>query len=131
MSQESTSTLDARIAARDAVLKEQEEARLKALQLETELAKTFRPSKDRIVVRKSSKSETASGILLPETRKERPTTGTIIAVGPEVKEFRVGDIVLYMEYAGVDIQTVEGTNLSAHFVCTEDELFGKFERAGT
>jgi chaperonin GroES len=128
MSQESLSTLDARIAERDSILEEQEAARAKALQLEAELARGFVPLADRVVIRKTSRKETAGGIALPETTKKRPTTGTVVAIGPDVKNLSVGDVALFMEYAGVDIDTEAGVILEAHIVCTEDEIFGVWRK---
>jgi len=48
-----------------------------------------------LVVRK-----TESGIILPENRVKRPTSGTVIAVGPQVRELQKGDRVVYGEFSG-------------------------------
>ena len=107
-------------------MREQEEARKRALLLETELARKFEPSKDRMVVRRSAVQETAGGIILPDTQKQRPVTGTVVAVGPEVEDYRVGDIVLFMAYAGVELEAKNGARLENHLVCTQDEIFGRW-----
>ena len=80
----------------------------------------LKPLGDRIVVKPSEQEEqTASGIFLPETAKEKPQQGTIIAVGPGTRndngdrvalEVAEGDLVLYAKYAGTTIK-VEGDEL--------------------
>ena len=74
-------------------------------------AKTiFQPLGDRVVIKPSEKEEvTRSGLVIPDTAKEKPQEGTIIAVGPGrvaddgkriAMEVKVGDRVLYSKYAG-------------------------------
>jgi chaperonin GroES len=78
------------------------------------MATTLKPLGNRVVVEPIEQEETtASGIVLPETAKEKPQKGTVIAVGPgelddsgnrvplEVKE---GDVVLFAKYAGTEIK---------------------------
>lgn len=78
------------------------------------MAVKLRPLGDRVVVRPSEKEEvTKSGIVLPDTAKEKPQEGEVVAVGPgklgedgkrlpmEVKE---GDKVLFAKYAGTEIK---------------------------
>ena len=78
----------------------------------------IRPLKNRIVVKPIEREEqTAGGIFLPDTAKEKPQTGEIVAVGPgEYVEatgkivpsaLEVGEKVFYGKYAGTDV-TVEG-----------------------
>ena len=79
--------------------------------------KKLSPLGDRVVVRPSAKEEvTRSGIVLPDTAKEKPQEGEVIAVGPGrvldngermTPDVKVGDIVLYAKYAGTEIK-VEG-----------------------
>ena len=79
--------------------------------------KKLSPLGDRVVVRPSPKEEvTRSGIVLPDTAKEKPQEGEVIAVGPGrvldngermTPDVKVGDIVLYAKYAGTEIK-VEG-----------------------
>ena len=83
--------------------------------------KTIRPLEDRILVRPEEAEETtASGIVIPDTAKEKPQEGTVLAVGPgkrsdnsgeiipvDVKE---GDRVIYSKYGGTDV-TLEGEDL--------------------
>jgi chaperonin GroES len=83
--------------------------------------KTIRPLEDRILVRPEEAEETtASGIVIPDTAKEKPQEGTVLAVGPgkrsetsgeiipvDVKE---GDRVIYSKYGGTDV-ILEGEEL--------------------
>jgi chaperonin GroES len=72
------------------------------------------PLADRVVVKANERDEmTASGIVLPDTAKEKPQEGTIVAVGPgrlnekgeRVKpEVKAGDVVLYAKYAGTEVK---------------------------
>jgi chaperonin GroES len=83
-------------------------------------ATAIKPLEDRILVRPEEGEETtASGIVIPDTAKEKPQEGTILAVGPgkrsdtgdlipmDVKE---GDRVVYSKYGGTEIK-VEGEDL--------------------
>ncbi len=74
----------------------------------------LRPLGDRLVVEPIEREETtAGGILLPETAKEKPQEGKVIAVGPGrwddsgrrmEMEVKVGDRVLYAKYAGTEVK---------------------------
>lgn len=75
---------------------------------------TVKPLGDRVFVKVSpSEEKTAGGILLPDTAKEKPQVGEVVAVGPGKRnddgsrsplEIKVGDQVLYSKYAGTDIK---------------------------
>ena len=80
----------------------------------------LKPLGDRLIVRAIDEEETtASGLVLPDTAKEKPQKGTVLAVGegnrnddgdriaPDVKE---GDVVLYSKYGGTEIK-VDGQDL--------------------
>ena len=72
----------------------------------------IKPLADRVLVEPlAAEQKTASGIIIPDTAKEKPQRGKIIAVGKGIKdepmELKVGDEVLYGKYAGTEI-TVEG-----------------------
>ncbi len=77
----------------------------------------LRPLGDRVVIQPSAREEmTKSGIVLPDTAKEKPQEGTVIAVGPgkilddgkrEAIDVKAGDKVLYAKYAGTEFK-VEG-----------------------
>jgi len=68
----------------------------------------IKPLADRVLVEPMEAEEkTASGIYIPDTAKEKPQKGTVIAVGPGTKdvtmEVKVKDVVLYGKYAGTEI----------------------------
>ncbi len=74
----------------------------------------LKPLGDRLVVEPAEKEErTASGIILPETAKEKPQEGTVLAAGPGrtdddgkriPMDVKVGDAVLYAKYAGTEVK---------------------------
>ncbi|HEU4919700.1 MAG TPA: co-chaperone GroES [Candidatus Limnocylindrales bacterium] len=80
----------------------------------------LRPLGDRVVVQPTAREEmTKSGIVLPDTAKEKPQEGTVIAAGPgrilddgkrEAMDVKKGDKVLYAKYAGTEFK-VEGDEL--------------------
>ncbi|NOX29466.1 MAG: co-chaperone GroES [Actinobacteria bacterium] len=81
----------------------------------------LKPLEDRIVVRPNDAEETtASGLVIPDTAKEKPQQGTVLAVGPgrrsdntgEVipNDVAVDDVVVYSKYGGTDI-TIAGEDL--------------------
>lgn len=68
----------------------------------------IKPLADRVVIEpKEAETKTASGIYIPDTAKEKPQQGTIVAAGPgkndEPMEVKVGDTVLYGKYAGTEV----------------------------
>ena len=89
-----------------------------------------KPLDDRIVVRPVEKeSRTESGIYLPETSKERPMMGKVIAVGPGRRldngerakpSVKKGDTVVFGKYAGTEVE-VKG---DGHLILRESELLG-------
>lgn len=75
-------------------------------------ALNIKPLADRVIIEPSAaEDKTAGGIIIPDTAKEKPQRGTVVAVGPGKKDepltVKVGDMVLYGKYAGTEI-TVEG-----------------------
>ena len=75
----------------------------------------IKPLADRVIVEVSPAEEkTASGIIIPDTAKEKPQKGKVIAVGNGKKDepltVKVGDTILYGKYAGTEIQ-IEGQDL--------------------
>ena len=74
----------------------------------------LKPLGDRLVVEPVEKEErTASGIILPETAKEKPQEGTVLAVGPGrtdddgkriPMDVKTGDVVLYAKYGGTEVK---------------------------
>ncbi len=75
---------------------------------------SIKPLGDRVVVKPIEQDEvTAGGIMLPDTAKEKPQRGEIVAAGPGARndagdrvelEVKVGDVVLYAKYAGTEIK---------------------------
>jgi chaperonin GroES len=80
----------------------------------------LKPLGDRLVVEPKEQEEmTASGLVLPETAKEKPQQGTILSTGPGRRDddgkrvemdVTVGDIVLYAKYAGTEVK-IDGKKL--------------------
>ncbi len=72
------------------------------------MAVKIKPLADRVLIEpKEAEEKTASGIYIPDTAKEKPQRGTVIAVGSGTKdvtmEVKVGDEVLYGKYAGTEL----------------------------
>ena len=70
---------------------------------------TIKPLADRVLIEPAAaETKTSSGIIIPDTAKEKPQKGTVVAVGPGTKEnpmtVKVGDQVLYGKYAGTELQ---------------------------
>lgn len=84
----------------------------------------IKPLADRVLVEAAAAEEkTASGIIIPDTAKEKPQRGKVIAVGSGKKDepmtVKVGDEVLYGKYAGTEIQ-VEGKE---YLIMRESDIF--------
>lgn len=83
-----------------------------------------KPIADRVIVEPSAaETTTASGIIIPDTAKEKPQRGTIVAVGngkrDEPMTVKTGDVVLYGKYAGTEI-TIEGKE---YLIMREADIF--------
>ena len=89
----------------------------------------FQPLGDRIIIKPlEAESKTKGGILLPDTVKEKPQEGKVVAVGkgkvldngtvqkPEVKE---GDVVLYAKYAGTEVSAKDGED---YLIVREEDI---------
>jgi chaperonin GroES len=94
----------------------------------------LRPLADRVIVKQSDAEEkTKSGILLPDSAKEKPTKGKVVAVGPGKLDekngkpmelgVRVGDQVYYGKYSGTDVE-IDGQKL---VILRESDLLGVLE----
>jgi chaperonin GroES len=93
-----------------------------------------RPLQDRILVKRLEEEEkTKGGIIIPDTAKEKPVEGEVIAVGSgkvtdkgEVRPLAVkkGDRILFGKYSGTEIK-IEGVE---HLILREDEVLGVIER---
>lgn len=89
----------------------------------------LQPLADRVVVKPLNSEEvTKGGIVLPDTAKEKPQEGKIIAVGKgkvldngqiQALEVKVGDVVLYGKYSGTEIKDREGNPV---LIIREDEI---------
>jgi chaperonin GroES len=97
------------------------------------MAIKLKPLQDRVIVKQTEAEEkTKSGIVLPDSAKEKPTKGKVIAVGPgKLNEkgkpmevgVRVGDSVYYGKYAGTDVE-VEGQKF---VILRENDILGVLE----
>ena len=90
----------------------------------------FVPFEDRVVIMPSEETETMrGGLYIPDTAKEKPTQGEVLAAGPGrmekgvrvPMEVRVGDKVLYGKYSGQNV-TLDGTEV---VICKVSDLYGK------
>lgn len=85
----------------------------------------FKPLADRILIEPTAaETTTASGIIIPDTAKEKPQEGTVIAAGPgkvdEPTTVKVGDKVLYGKYAGSELK-LDGKD---YLIVKESDLLG-------
>jgi len=90
----------------------------------------FQPFEDRVVILPSDEVESMrGGLYIPDTAKEKPTQGEVLAAGPGrmekgvrvPMEVRVGDKVLYGKYSGQNV-TLDGTEV---VICKVTDLYGK------
>jgi len=95
----------------------------------------LQPLEDRIVVRSGEPEETTvSGLVIPDTAKEKPQQGEVLAVGPGRRsehsgeiipvDVAVGDVVVYSKYGGTEI-TVEGEDL---LILTSRDVLAKISK---
>jgi chaperonin GroES len=94
----------------------------------------FRPLHDRVLIRRIEQEEkTPSGIIIPDTAKEKPTEGEVLAVGPGARDdsgklqpldVKVGDRVLFGKWSGTEIR-IDGEDL---VVMKETDLMGVIEK---
>ncbi|MEQ9423275.1 MAG: co-chaperone GroES [Cyclobacteriaceae bacterium] len=86
---------------------------------------SFKPNEDRILVEPAAAEEkTASGIIIPDTAKEKPQEGAVIAVGGGTSEkpvtVKVGDKILYGKYSGTEIN-IDGKE---YLIMRNSDVFG-------
>ena len=96
----------------------------------------FRPLHDRVVVRRvEQESKTAGGIIIPDTAKEKPQEGEVIAVGSGVRDesgkvqpldVKAGDQVLFGKWSGTEVK-IDGVD---YLIMKESDLLGVLESAG-
>ncbi|ANK95304.1 MULTISPECIES: co-chaperone GroES [Rhizobium] len=97
---------------------------------------SFRPLHDRILVRRvASEEKTKGGIIIPDTAKEKPQEGEVIAVGPgarndagqiEALDVKVGDRILFGKWSGTEIK-IGGEDL---LIMKESDVMGIIEAQG-
>ena len=98
----------------------------KHITLETHMAKiTFKPNEDRILVEPAeAETKTASGLYIPDTSKEKPQKGKVVAVGDGLKDkpvtVKVGDVILYGKYSGTEL-TIDGKE---YLIMRNSDIFG-------
>lgn len=85
----------------------------------------FKPLADRVLVEPAAAEEkTASGIIIPDTAKEKPQRGKVVAIGTGKKDepinVKVGDEVLYGKYSGTEI-AIDGTD---YLIMKESDIYG-------
>lgn len=85
----------------------------------------FKPNEDRVLVEAAeAELKTASGIIIPDTAKEKPQKGKVIAVGEGIKDkpvtVKVGDNILYGKYAGTEI-SIDGKE---YLIMRNSDIFG-------
>jgi len=93
----------------------------------------FRPLHDRVVVRRLEQEEkTAGGIIIPDTAKEKPQEGEVVAVGPGARDehgklqpldLRAGDRVLFGKWSGTEVK-IDGEEL---MIMKESDVMGVIE----
>lgn len=84
----------------------------------------IKPLADRVVVQPAeAETKTISGIIIPDTAKEKPQRGKVVAVGNGTKDqemtVKVGDEVLYGKYSGTEI-SIDGTN---YLIMRESDIY--------
>ena len=95
----------------------------------------FRPVHDRVVIRRiEGEDKTKGGILIPDTVKEKPQEGEVIAVGPGARdesgklvalEVKAGDRVLFGKWSGAEVK-IDGEDL---LIMKESDILGVIERS--
>ena len=92
----------------------------------------MRPLHDRVIVKRIEEEErTKGGIIIPDTAKEKPQEGQVIAVGPGRREdgkvikpdVKAGDRILFSKYSGTEIK-LDGEE---HIIMREDDILGVIE----
>lgn len=89
------------------------------------MSTNFKPLADRVLIEPAPAEEkTASGIIIPDTAKEKPLEGTIIAAGPGKKDepmtVKTGDKVIYGQYSGTEIK-LDGKK---YLIMREADVYG-------
>jgi chaperonin GroES len=98
---------------------------------------TFRPLHDRVVIRRiEAEEKTAGGIIIPDTAKEKPQEGEVIAVGPGARDdsgklvvldVKAGDRVLFGKWSGSEVR-IDGEDL---LIMKESDIMGVVEKTAS
>ncbi|HHO65886.1 MAG TPA: co-chaperone GroES [Epsilonproteobacteria bacterium] len=81
----------------------------------------FKPLGDRLLIQRVEEANTtASGIIIPDNAKEKPSKGKVIAIGSEVEDINVDDTVVFGKYSGNEI-TIDGTE---YLIMECSDIFG-------
>lgn len=89
------------------------------------MSTSFKPLADRVLIEPAAAEQvTASGIIIPDTAKEKPLRGTVIAAGDGKKDepmsVKVGDAVIFGQYSGTEIK-IDG---STYLIMRESDIYG-------
>lgn len=93
----------------------------------------IKPLGNRVLVQRSKAQTTKGGILLPDTAKEKPKEGVIVAIGPgkmnedgkrDPMNVKVGDKVLFSSYAGTEVKNSTTQEEDAFLILAEDDILG-------
>ena len=96
------------------------------------MATKIRPLQDRVIIKRLQEGEkTKGGLIIPDTAKEKPQEGTVVAVGPGKQEdgkvisldVKAGDKILFGKYSGAEIKL----NGEEHLILREDDILGVIE----
>jgi len=94
-----------------------------------DMAVNFRPLSDKVLIKPSeAETQTAGGIYIPDSAKQKPQEGTVIAVGPgrvlddgtrSTLTVKIGDKVIYSKYGGTEVK-LDGVD---HMILDEDQIY--------
>jgi chaperonin GroES len=97
----------------------------------------FRPLHDRVVVRRiDAEEKSAGGIIIPDTAKEKPSQGEVIAVGPGGRDehgklipidVKAGDVILFGKWSGTEVK-IDGVE---YLIMKESDIMGVLDQPAT
>ena len=109
-------------------------ATLRAVSAEEELMMGIRPLQDRVIIKRVKEEEkTKGGIIIPDTAKEKPVEGKVVAVGNgkvlengtvRKLDVKAGDTILFGKYSGAEVK-IDGED---HLILREDDILGVIEK---
>lgn len=85
----------------------------------------IKPLKKRVLVKRCEAKTTKGGIILPDAAQEKPKEGEVVAVGPENKDVKVGDLVMFSSYAGTEVKDQQGEE--EYLILSADDVLGILE----